>query len=574
MESTHDDSENTTSLSDALEYYHKALGYDVAQSTRNLDDPLDARNSIDTIQSTTTSNFLLDFSDDAALASFNLHTSTVARLLDAERPEVLNTRWINIWFPAHQKPLLEVLARRYDFSPRLLALMSSEPLQERQSQSTVRDSSSVPRRRRQRGAPLPDLEAGYDKVLDELSELSSTSSRGSVTGVNLYQIIDDLWHYSSIDLGRNYICLGYNSLYGTKHSSETPGEGPLPHCTRAWSWLLICEDNTIISIQEDPFPFAQGELGSLQSRILSETRRNLVSVFRSLCATETSSPATTYPMIQFPLRSRLGTTPSETAHRPTDTPGLLFYYLFENWQNSYTLITRRESRYGIELASLRTEMFQSPRLVHIDRLDSIGKELGVLKRHYASYTRIIDRLIEQQSTIAASLPRIVSRASQTSLDTIRPTVARKDRMLGVSLRSAALVRFKRLRDLIDLYALNEVEEYIKQKESLVAMNFSLIAIKESLDVERLTRLTLLLTKVTMIFLPVSLMTAYFSVPLSGVDYGVKEFWVSFAVVFFLSSMALFMVGVLTGTVQVLTVWQGIWRRLKSLGSRLVDQLWS
>lgn len=29
------------------------------------------------------------------------------------------------------------------------------------------------------------------------------------------------------------------------------------------------------------------------------------------------------------------------------------------------------------------------------------------------------------------------------------------------------VRFRRLRDLLDLYALSEVEEFIKQKESLV-----------------------------------------------------------------------------------------------------------
>lgn len=49
--------------------------------------------------------------------------------------------------------------------------------------------------------------------------------------------------------------------------------------------------------------------------------------------------------------------------------------------------------------------------------------------------------------------------------------------MGVSLSSAARVRFKRLRDLIELYALNEVEEYVKQKEGLVAMvstNFVLL----------------------------------------------------------------------------------------------------
>jgi len=154
-----------------------------------------------------------------------------------------------------------------------------------------------------------------------------------------------------------------------------------------------------------------------------------------------------------------------------DTPGLLFYYLFENWQNSYTLITRKESRYGTELSSLRREMFTSPRLHHIDRLDNIGKELGVLRRHYESYARLIVRLLEPRSPTDASLDnsRVVSENSESSVDTIRPPVRERNSMLGVSLSSAARVRFARLKDLIDLYALSEVEEYLKQKDSLVSL---------------------------------------------------------------------------------------------------------
>lgn len=176
-------------------------------------------------------------------------------------------------------------------------------------------------------------------------------------------------------------------------------------------------------------------------------------------------------MTLLPIRTRLGNTPEETAHRDSDAPGLLFYYLFENWHNSYTLVTRKESRYGVELSKVRAEMFEKPKLVHIDRLDKIGKELGVLKRHYSSYDKIIDRLLEPQTASAASLhnSQVVTSSSQASLDTVRPVVTEKQSLMGVSLSSAARVRFKRLRDVIDLYALSEVEEYIKQKESLVAM---------------------------------------------------------------------------------------------------------
>lgn len=333
----------------------------------------------------------------------------------------------------------------------------------------------------------PDM----DKLAnDELSEHSSISSNDSSIRGNLYKIASDIWHYSSVDLGRNYVCLGYNSIYGNKTTSttstdsETFEEKPhLPQCTRLWTWLLLCEDNTVISIHEDPFPYANGRLTSLQRRILTETRRNLVNVFRSL-STVTCLPLLAHnPLTLLPIRTRIGSTPEETAHRASDAPGLLFYYLFENWHNSYTLIARKESRYGVELSSLRNEMFQQPTLAHIDRLDSIGKELGVLRRHYESYNRIIDRLIEPQPPTLASLQnsQVVGSSDRSSeaddnisLNTIRAgpggiIMREKDSLLGVSLSSAARVRFKRLRDLIDLYALSEVEEYLKQKESLVAM---------------------------------------------------------------------------------------------------------
>jgi Mg2+ and Co2+ transporter CorA len=565
--SQEDDFEPTAEI---LAYYKAASGNEVQQTFRNLDEPISSGLAFDTAQDHRTFNFVLDFSDDAAWVAFDLHPLSVAGLLDSQRPEVLNTRWINIWYPSKQSSLLELLAKRYDFTPRLLALMCSEPKETRTS------SFSLP--------PIPatqgwfrqhrhsDIESKIGKESDELTELSSLSSYDSTVSTNLYKIIGDLWHYTSVDFGRNYVCVGYNSLYGTKQpGDDSTTSGPLPHCNRVWTWLLLCSDNTVISIHEDPFPFSSNHLTPFEQRILAETRRNLTNVFRSLSLPDsTQQPA----LSKLPLRARLGSTPEETAHRPTDIPGLLFYYLFENWHNSYTLITRRESRYGLELNTLRAQMFQSPKLCHIDRLDSIGKELGVLKRHYSSYNRIIDRLLEPPSATSASLQNslVMSEDSHTSLDTIRPIVPEKESLLGISLSSAARMRLKRLHDLIDLYALSEVEEYIKQKDSLVSMNFQLIAIKESMDVERLTRLTLLLTKISMIFLPVSLMTGYFSVPLMGMEYSVTEFWTAFAVVMCISGGMLFLIGVFSGTVQTFAVLQAAWKGVRRFGTRVLDRL--
>lgn len=99
-------------------------------------------------------------------------------------------------------------------------------------------------------------------------------------------------------------------------------------------------------------------------------------------------------------------------------------------------------------------------------------------------------------------------------------------------------------------------------------NFNLIAIKQSVDVDRLTRITLLLTKATILFLPVSLMTGYFSMQLVGVEYSVQTYWVSFVVCFLLSWLALFLFGLFNGHVQTLEVFRSIWRGLIRTGKTL------
>jgi hypothetical protein len=98
----------------------------------------------------------------------------------------------------------------------------------------------------------------------------------------------------------------------------------------------------------------------------------------------------------------------------------------------------------------------------------------LLRRHYEAYNRLIARVMEPVAPTNASLEnsRIVSDSSDArSIDTVRglPILTERDSMLGVSLSSPSRMRFARLKDLIDLYALNEIEEYLKQKESLVSL---------------------------------------------------------------------------------------------------------
>lgn len=459
--------------SEVDEYYRLALGSEPLQSFRDLDDATYLHDILYRIQRHDASNFVLDFSDVAAFNSSDLSTTAIDALLDAERPDSLSTRWINVWYPQRQAPLIELLAKKYDFSPRLLALMISDPKRRNLTMETKPASPTKTRQKLVRHFTPPrtvddEIEKGYE----EFSELSTLSSLESVSKGNLYRIIDDLWHYSSIDFGRSYVCMGYNSLYGIDDDGEDYNGGRLPRCIRLWTWLVLCDDHTVISINEDPFPFSELRLDQAQQRTLTETRRNLVNVFRSLSKAEEESMMLQKPLAMFPIRARLGETPEESAHRLSDMPGLLFYYLFENWHNSYSLITRRESRYGVELKSLRSEMFDKPELRHIDRLDTIGTELGVLKHHFESYNRLIDRLLEPRTITDASIKnfRVATQSSQASLDTVRQqALNEQETTLGVSLSSPVRVRFERLKDMIAMHALTEVEEFIKQKESLVNM---------------------------------------------------------------------------------------------------------
>lgn len=89
----------------------------------------------------------------------------------------------------------------------------------------------------------------------------------------------------------------------------------------------------------------------------------------------------------------------------------------------------------------------------------------------------------------------------------------------------------------------------------------MIALKDSQAVEKLTRITILLAKVTILFLPVSLMTGYFSTELENVKgvYTVAQYWVAFAVIMVLSILLLVMFGYMSDTIEGKPIYQSFWQ---------------
>lgn len=76
--------------------------------------------------------------------------------------------------------------------------------------------------------------------------------------------------------------------------------------------------------------------------------------------------------------------------------------------------------------------------------------------------------------------------------------------------------------------------------NIALQNFNLLTLKQSQAFEKLTRITVLLAKVTILFLPVSLMTGYFSVQIPEVAnrYSLTTYWSCFTIVVVASVLVL------------------------------------
>ena len=78
-------------------------------------------------------------------------------------------------------------------------------------------------------------------------------------------------------------------------------------------------------------------------------------------------------------------------------------------------------------------------------------------------------------------------------------------------------------------------------------------------VEKLTRITILLAKVTILFMPVSLMTGYFSTQIQDLQgaYSAKTYWGCFAVVVTLSLLFLACFGMISKTLEGAMLYRSI-----------------
>ena len=351
-----------------LPSYYSDIGCSqLSSALRNLDKISNLRGVEDAVTNPYSKNFLVDFGDDNAWCAFDLDVDAFTRILDRPRPSSLHTRWLNIWYPSQHQSILEVIAKRYDLSPRLLGLMCSDP-RDRRGNAMANASKGSSSFFTAASQPLKYLKHLQEQAI-ELEEgwkswdVPIIEQPATLPDMGHYQIVDEVWHYTSVDWGRKYLCLGYNSVYNvqfrpTEDGDEQMKHQDLPEGKRIWNWLLLCDDRTVVSIAEDPFPYNGGHFSVEERSAIIFLRRNLLNVFLQISKARDTTKKS--PLTTLPIRKSIGNSHEETLHRPSDAPGLLFYFLFEDWYSHYSLVIRREHRYQAELNKMVSRVYLSP----------------------------------------------------------------------------------------------------------------------------------------------------------------------------------------------------------------------
>ncbi|KAJ5889056.1 hypothetical protein N7495_009097 [Penicillium taxi] len=539
----------------------------LVEKFKDIDNKVNFQEYIHRIENPQTSNFVLDFGNEDVYCGADLSTNEFNLLLSKPRTKCFGTRWINIWSPEEQKDTIKAITTFYGLSERLQGMMCTEPVLHR-PKPVARNrsySSSAP--------PTPqfdDIENAYalKNIPDEPHQNASFNS------LTFARVVEQIMHFSSIDHGPHYTCVGYNTLFVTPGVSSAPENGKgLPEGKRLWNWLILCDDGTVISIQENPFPRQHTVLEQDQAKVIDIARRNTRFIFSGV-SKEHSTMSESDSLVTIRVRPFYNLGPDQANIKQEDGPSLLFYYIFDDWVSSYGLIAKREHQYGVALERLRGQMLDRPIVDLVNELHWLGHRLAVLKNLYQSYELIMRRLLQHQSSLHdephqplsigstfhnPDEPEVYLHERKSSIISHASFQVTSNRSIGVRLSSGAVARFERLVDRINLYCLSEIETCLREKESLTFLNFNLIALKDSQAVEKLTRITILLAKATILFLPVSLMTAYFSTELRGVKggYTKADYWVAFAVIFFLTGIILYIFGAASQTLEGKTIYRSL-----------------
>ncbi|KAI1373624.1 hypothetical protein F4677DRAFT_428660 [Hypoxylon crocopeplum] len=481
-------------------------------------------------------NFVVEFGYKRARIAFDLSSDDVKELLEQDPDEKdYPIRWVNIWDPS--RDVMTPIGDIYDFSPRLLGLMTTS----RSQQDAVRRHKD--RRRaifRHPRAPK-DPEKG-----DVMNGNFSKKNLGSVEvndNLALYLQVKDTVNYFSTDQTQKAFCIGANWLHKrpTPESEHARRISIMP--PKHWQWLALCSNHTVLSIHERPSfeQVPEEEDKETWHRLeFQYMRDHMLDVLRQL-SKRGFEQYKANPLAQSSVRESLGKLPSAQSDLNRQQSGVsvfhnsemgsladegtsnLFYYLFEDYVAAGPLKAAEE-----ELNEMTRKILESTRRKKVSKsseiiptLHYLSKDLREFKHLFENYKNLISKIMVVGKP--DSQPH-----GQFGLDR------------RVSLTNSALSRFDRLGDRLQYLMLNTIEGYLEEIAALSTTYFNLTQQKDSQATARLTRSATLLAKLSVFFVPISFMTSYFSIQIEDlyIYWTATTYWYAFAVIASVSFVSL------------------------------------
>lgn len=454
------------------------------QAPYNLDDDAAFNVCAARLKQTATENFIVRFDSAEAVCAVDVGQDEALRWLQPGNRTESQALWLNFWASESQRATVEAIAKKYDLSPRLTGLLfpaRSSAIRSRDTPSMGSGTSSASDPKDAPTTQTTDVEKGVSQTRPLQRKPTGLQA---LKGMTFGDVVKDLWHFCSVDFGRHFIYVGFNALYSVPDSdvgtagdgAESPGRNKgntsKPSGERIWTSLLICDDGTMVSVFERP----------VRPEAHETTRRNVRNIFRHL-SKQHNQDNSQDALMKVRVRWNEHSAHATTGYDPNEAASLLFYYLFEDWLSTYALIARVEHPYRERLENMRQRMFDAAEVSLIQEVHDVGRQLTVLKLMYQSYELIVSRLLYRQRSnkdvdVGGLSPRSTSHSHNIRIvhDTAASQLAQDEHVyldegsdLSVKLSLSAVVRFERLLDRIRLYALTEIEECLKEKESLVFM---------------------------------------------------------------------------------------------------------
>ncbi|EKD15881.1 uncharacterized protein L3040_003262 [Drepanopeziza brunnea f. sp. 'multigermtubi'] len=482
----------------------------------NFDDESTYRNSQERALLESTRNFVVQFGEDGADIAWDFQADGLSALLRNPSPAERPVRWINIWAPHRQVEIVDLLGKHYGFSPRLLAIIGTAPPESRHLDKPLG-------RLRTKIYRQDDIELATTRASIELPTWPIKSQDDDISH---YALANQMINYQSHDVGTHFLCVGANWIHELKPKAEVVDEEKVSEGRqkRLFSWLVLCDDHTVISLQED---FGQLE----DSEDVAAIRSNTLSVLSQLSIRSTAD-AISLQSVRQALKL------DATKHQPgIEGSSLLFHYLFDDWRAVYSTVATYNKRLDDLQCAILGEVTRksnsSPSLQIILRLHILGRQIRSSQHLYEGYKNLIKRILEPKPA-----PVHLTALSRSSTNLSAGPGGKGN---GVTLSSSAAQRFERISDRLELLILSETKELLAEKEALVSTYFNINAQKDSEATARLTRSATLLAKLSVLFLPVSLMTSYFSIQVQDLEgvYTVNDYWYSFAAIMSISFLCLF-----------------------------------